>query len=130
MSGSGVGETPNAAFAALSARCLARADGHQGLSSSITESQSYLDRGDDKAFTETLNRRCRALDNQGLSKPDKITLSTVARVGLGSGGRVLSGASLPNQTGPSPGVMWGLQRCDLWSQRPLKQKKHEYGVKL
>ena len=78
MSGSGVGETPNAAFAALSARCLARADGHQGLSSSITESQSYLDRGDDKAFTETLNRRCRALDNQGLSKPDKITLSTVA----------------------------------------------------
>ena len=78
MSGSGVGETPNAAFAALSARCLARADGHQGLSSSITESRGYLDRGDDKAFTETLNRRCRALDNQGLSKPDKITLATVA----------------------------------------------------
>ena len=38
----------------------------------------YLDRGDDKAFTETLNRRCRALDNQGLQKPDKITLTNVA----------------------------------------------------
>ena len=78
MSGSGVGETPNAAFAALSARVLARADGSQGLSSSITESQNYLDRGDDKAFTETLDRRCRSLDNQGLQKPDKITLTNVA----------------------------------------------------
>ena len=77
MSGSGVGETPNAAFAALSARCLARADGQQGLSSSISESQGYLDRGDDKAFTESLGRRCRALDGQGLQKPDKITLTNV-----------------------------------------------------
>ena len=73
MSGSGVGETPSAAFAALSARVLARADGSQGLSSSISESQGYLDRGDDKAFTESLDRRCRALDGQGLMKPGKIT---------------------------------------------------------
>ena len=36
----------------------------------------------------------------------------------------------PDQIGLGPGVMWGLQRCDLWSQRPLKQKKHEYGVNL
>ena len=78
MSGSGVRETPNAAFAALSARVLARADRSQGLSSSIPESQSYLDHSDDKAFTESLDRRCRALDGQGLSKPDKITLTNVA----------------------------------------------------
>ena len=78
MSGSGVGETPNAAFAALSARVLARADGSQGLSSSISESQSHLDRGDDKAFTESLDRRCRALDGQGLQKTDKITLANAA----------------------------------------------------
>ena len=78
MSGSGVGETPNAAFAALSAQVL-RADGSQGgLSSSISESQEYLDRGDDKSFTESLDCRCRALDGQGLSKPDKITLTNVA----------------------------------------------------
>ena len=78
MSGSGVGETPNAAFAALSARVLARPDGSQGRSSSISESQSHLDRGDDKAFTESLDRRCRALDGQGLQKPDKITLANAA----------------------------------------------------
>jgi hypothetical protein len=77
MSGSGVGETPNVAFAALSARVL-RSDITQGLPSSVSESQSYLDRGDDKAFTESLDRQCRALDGQGLSKPDKITLTSVA----------------------------------------------------
>ena len=52
------------------------------------------------------------------------------RGGLGSGGRVLSGASPPNQTGPCPGVMWRLQNAICGSRGPLKQKKHEYGVKL
>ena len=78
MSGSGVGEMPNAAFAALSAQVL-RADGSQGgLSSSISESQEHLDCSDNKSFTESLDRRCRALDSQGLSKPGKITLTNVA----------------------------------------------------
>ena len=77
MSGSRVGETLNAAFAALSAQVLAHADRAQGLLSSISESQSYLDCCDNKAFTESLDRRCRALDGQGLSKPDKITLTNV-----------------------------------------------------
>ena len=57
MSGSGVGETPNAAFAAVSARVL-RADGLGGWSSSLSEAQGYLDQGDDKSFTEALDRRC------------------------------------------------------------------------
>ena len=77
MSGSGVWETPNAAFAALSAQVL-RSDRTQGLPSSISESQSYLDCGDDKSFTESLDRRCRAFDGQGLSKLDKVTLTNVA----------------------------------------------------
>ena len=48
------------------------------MSSSISESQEHLDRGDDKNFTETADRRCGALDGQGLSKPGKIALTNVA----------------------------------------------------
>ena len=77
MLGSGVGETLNAAFAALPAQVL-RANGLGGLSSSLCEAQQYLDQGDDKSFTEVLNHQCRTLDGQGLSKPDKIALTNVA----------------------------------------------------
>ena len=77
MSGSGVGETPNAAFAALSAQAL-RANGLGGLLSSFSEAQEYLDQGNDKSFTEALDCWCRALDGQGLLKPDKVALTNVA----------------------------------------------------
>ena len=72
MSGAGVGETPNAAFAALSARGSSL--GIAGLLSGITELEHFLKTGDDKAFTEGQDRRCRALNGLGLSKADKILL--------------------------------------------------------
>ena len=75
MSGAGVGETPNAAFAALSARGSSL--GIAGLSSGITELEHFLKTGDDKAFTEGQDRRCRALNGLGLSKADKVTLAAV-----------------------------------------------------
>ena len=76
MSGAGVGETPNAAFAALSARGSSL--GIAGLSSGITELEHFLKTGDDKAFTEGQDRRCRALNGLGLSKADKVTLAAVS----------------------------------------------------
>ena len=48
------------------------------MPSSISESQEHLDCGDDKSCTEAQDCRCRALDGQGPSKPDKITLANVA----------------------------------------------------
>ena len=75
MSGAGVGETPNAAFAALSARGSSL--GIAGLPSGITELEHFLKTGDDKAFTEGQDRRCRALNGLGLSKADKVTLAAV-----------------------------------------------------
>ena len=76
MSGAGVGETPNAAFAALSARGSSL--GIAGLPSGITELEHFLKTGDDKAFTEGQDRRCRALNGLGLSKADKVTLAAVS----------------------------------------------------
>ena len=57
MSGAGVAETPNAAVVALSAwgSSLSIA----GLLSGITELEHFLKTGDDKAFTEGQDRRCR-----------------------------------------------------------------------
>ena len=75
MSGAGVGETPNAAFAALSARGSSL--GIAGLPSGITELEHFLKTGDDKAFTEGQDRRCRTLNGLGLSKADKVTLAAV-----------------------------------------------------
>ena len=75
MSGAGVGETLNAAFAALSAASSGLGDA--GLSSRLTEVQHFLEIRDDKTFTECQDRRCRALNGLGLWKADKVALTTV-----------------------------------------------------
>ena len=75
MSGAGVGETLNAAFAALSARGSEL--GIAGLPSGLTELEHFLKIRDDKTFTECQDRRCRALNGLGLSKADKVTLAAV-----------------------------------------------------
>ena len=72
MSGQGVGNSPNAAFAASSARCYEQ--GLTGLSSSITELQELLDSGDDGEFMVALDRRCQSLKGIGLAKTDKVSL--------------------------------------------------------
>ena len=73
--GVGVGETPNAAFAALSAASSEL--GIAGLPSGLTELEHFLKIRDDKTFTECQDRRCRALNGLGLSKADKVTLAAV-----------------------------------------------------
>ena len=78
MLGSRVGETLNAAFAALSAQVL-HADRSQGsLLLSISESQEYLDCSNNKSCTKLLDHQCHTFNSQGLSKLDKITLTNVA----------------------------------------------------
>ena len=75
MSGQGVGNSPNAAFAASSARC--HKQGLAGLSSSITELQDLLDLRNDVEFTAAVDRRCRSLKGIGLAKTDKVSLQHV-----------------------------------------------------
>ena len=76
MSGAGVGETPNAAFAALSAASSELSIA--GLASRITEAQHFLEIRDDKAFTKCQDRRCPALNGLGISKADKVALTAVS----------------------------------------------------
>ena len=75
MSGSGVGDTLNAAFAALSAQ--SSGPGRPGLLSNLSEVQQFLGASDDRSFTEAIDRRCRAYDGLGLSKPGKVALTNV-----------------------------------------------------
>jgi hypothetical protein len=75
MSGQGVGSSPNAAFAASSARCYEQ--GLTGLSSSIIELQELLDSGNDREFTAAQDRRCQSLEGIGLGKTEKVSLQGV-----------------------------------------------------
>ena len=52
--------------------------GGSGSSSNLSEVQQHLNSSDDRGFAECLDRRCRAYDGLGLSKPDKVALTDVA----------------------------------------------------
>ena len=82
MSGAEVGETPNAAFAVLSAASSVL--GNAGLPPGLTEVPHFLEICNDKAFTESQDRRYRALNGLGLSKAGKVALATVALFKTGS----------------------------------------------
>ena len=75
MSGPGVSDSPNAAFAALSARLSGA--GANGLSSELSEIEQFVAARDDANLTAALDRRCRALEGMGLVKVDKVSLDSV-----------------------------------------------------
>ena len=75
MSGPGVSDSPNAAFAALSAR-LSEA-GASGLSNELSDIEKFVASKDDANLTAALDRRCRALEGMGLVKVDKVSLNNV-----------------------------------------------------
>ena len=75
MLGTGAGGTPKTAYAALSVRLL-HCRG-SGLSSGLAEVQRHLDNRDDTKFTAAQDRRFRAYDGMGLSKPEKVALTNV-----------------------------------------------------
>ena len=75
MSRPGLGASPNAAFAALSAR-LSEA-GASGLSNELGDIEKFVASKDDANLTAALDRRCRALEGMGLVKVDKVSLNNV-----------------------------------------------------
>ena len=75
MSGQGVGNSPNVAFKAVSARLHDQE--LTGLLSSLAELQQLLDSRNDRKFTAAVDRRCRSLEGMGLCKSDKVTLNDV-----------------------------------------------------
>ena len=82
MSRPGAGASPNAAFAALSAR-LSEA-GASGLSNELSDIEKFVASKDDANLTAALDRRCRALEGMGLVKVDKVSLGDVPAYSQGS----------------------------------------------
>ena len=70
-----MGDTPNAAFAALSA--VSPELGNAGLSSGLEDLQHFFEIRNHKGFTECQDRRCRAYNGMGLLKADKVALTNV-----------------------------------------------------
>ena len=69
-----VHSSPNAAFAALSARW----SGKDGITSDLNDIEKHIRQIDDENLTAALDRKCRALKGMGLSKVDKVSLDSVA----------------------------------------------------